>query len=401
MIEKPMLGRTDAIYWYILQTHDTAEVAFNRYLNAVKSTEIFSGKNESEKWVRLMGNRHIFFKSGENYEDLRIETLDGAIIDEYRQQHPELWPRIIRPMLGRRKGWAEFLSTANGFDHFHDLYEFAKADKTGQWETFHAPSTEAWWWTPEEIASVKATMSEAEFAQEILSEFRNIRAGRAYISHGEHNQLPYTLWPTSDMDRQVTDKLPVVLGLDFNLSPMSWHLGQNDRSKWYWFDEIHLENSHTQEATGLLIQKLLNLKARKLLRAQPNVIVCGDATGKAGQRAAAGQSDYDIVLTELRRHDITFENVTPDSNPGIIDRVNTMNSKLKAADGSVSFFYNPQTCPWLKKDFDQTTWKTQGVLDPGRNRELTHATDSVGYSVCVLTPMKSIVEVGVPRIVVL
>lgn len=400
MVEKPLLGRQGAVYWYVLQTHDTATVAFKRYLQAVRNTPILVNKNLSEKFVEIIGNRFVFFKSGENFEDLRIETLDGLIIDEYRQQHPEMWPRVLRPMLARRKGWASFLSTANGYDHFFDLYEKAKADKTGEWETFHASSLEAPWWTPEEVESVKSTLDEAEYDQEILSNFRDLTAGKVYRSHGVHNQLPHTLWATNDPERLVTDRLPIILGLDFNLSPMSWHLGQHDKTRYYWFDEIHIEGSHTQEASGELIEKLMALRARGLMRAQPQIIVCGDATGKAGQRAAAGQSDYDILLGELKRHQFTFENITPDSNPLIKDRINNMNSKLKAADGSVSIFYNPEKCPALKKDFDRVVWKN-GILNEGKNKELTHASDSIGYPTNVLTPMQSIVEIGIPRIIVL
>lgn len=400
MLKRPLAGRPEGVYWYILQTHATAEIAFRRYLRLLRDTPFMTGWNLTDKRVTLVGGREVSFKSGENFQDLRTETLDGTIIDEYRQQHPELWSMVIRPMLARQKGWAEFLSTANGYDHFYDLAEAARNDQNGEWSFHHAPSTEAPWWTAEEVESARRTMSEAEFDQEIMSNFRDLTSGKVYISHGTWNQITHTPFLTSDPERQVSDRLPIVLGLDFNLSPMSWHLGQCDRLKWYWFDEIHLENSHTQEAAGLLIEKLCALRSRGLMRASPHLTVIGDATGKAGQRAAAGKSDYDIVLGALKEYSFTYDNATPDANPAIKDRINNMNAKLKAADGSSSFFYNPIACPALKKDLDRVVWKN-GVLDEGKKKELTHASDSVGYPVNILTPMKSMVEVGIPRIVVL
>jgi hypothetical protein len=395
------MARRDAVYWFILQTHSAAKVVYDRFLwQARQCPLLIEYKNGSDKLIRLDGNRNIFFKSGENYQDLRVETLDGVIIDEYRQQHPDLWPQVIRPMLGRRKGWADFLSTANGFDHFFDLYAKAENDQSGEWATFHSPSSEAWWWTPEEIASAKSDMSEAEFDQEIMSNFRDMTKDKVYRTHGPHNQWKTSLWPTNDPDKQVSDKLPIVIGLDFNLSPMAWHLGQCDRTKIYWFDEIHLPHSHTQEATQLLITKLLAIKDKGLLRAQPQLIVCGDATGSAGQRAAAAQSDYDIVLGGLKSAGFTIDNRTPSANPRVKDRINTMNTHLKAADGSVSFFYNPDTCPALKTDFDRVVWKADGVLSSGLKNELTHASDSVGYPTCVLLPLFNRLEVGNLRILV-
>ena len=357
-------------------------------------------KNQTELRVKLLNQSQIVFKSGESFDNLRGETLHFCIIDEVRDQSPNLWTMVVRPMLTTTKGHCRFISTPNGFDHFYDIFEFAGINESQGWARLQAPSTCNPMFTEDEMRAAKSIMTEPQFDQEIMANFREMTAGKVYISHGEHNQLPHTLWATNDPERQVTDKLPLILGLDFNLSPMSWHLGQHDRQRYYWFDEIHLEGSHTQEASGALIEKLMALKARGLMRSQPQIIVCGDATGKAGQRAAAGQSDYDIVLGELKRHGFTFNNVTPDANPMVKDRVNNMNSKLRAADGSVSIFYNPITCPSLKKDFDRVTWKN-GILNEGKNKELTHASDSVGYVTSVLTPMQSIIEVGVPRVVVL
>src|SRR6185295_20167970 len=123
MVYRPLQGREGGVYWYVLQTYAAAKIAFKRYLQLIQHTQFYQSNNKSELSVTLDNGANIFFKSGKNFEDLRAETLDGAVIDEMRQQHPELWPMVIRPMLGRRKGWAYFLSTPNGFDHFKDLYD--------------------------------------------------------------------------------------------------------------------------------------------------------------------------------------------------------------------------------------------------------------------------------------
>lgn len=367
------MGPENAVYWYVLQTYSAARVAFGRVKRTFNmSPGAFAKRpNESGLTITLNRGQQILFKSGKNFEDLRVETLDGVVIDEYRQQHKDLWPVVIRPMLARKKGWADILSTPNGFEHFYDLCEEAKADD--EWSFFQAPSTVAPWWTPEEIESAKKTMSEAEFAQEILAEFRDLTSGKAYLNHGPHNHR--TTSPFSKKGELISPYLPIVVGMDFNVTPIAWTLGQTNGEFFYWFDEIHLENSHTQEATAELIHRVKSHA--------PGVIVCGDASGNAMKTSAAGKSDYSIIGQMLTEAGIKFENVTPDSNPSVRDRVNAVNMKLRNAAGETSMWYHPEKCPNLKRDFERVVWKVgaQAILDQHKDPMLTHHSDSIGYPI--------------------
>jgi len=380
---RPLQEKENAIYWYILQTHDAAEIAFKRYVKLFpREAQIFlftKKPNESSKTVFLRGGREVVFKSGQNFEDLRAETLNGVIIDEFRQQNPLLWTSIIRPMLARFNAWADIYSTPNGFDHTYDLYNDALIDP--DFGVFHAPSTEAWWWTREEILSAKRTMSPEMFAQEIMAEFRDMSSGKVYVSHGSWNMREDNPFYK---EGPIHPSLPVLVAMDFNLSPMAWTLGQKRSEHFHFFDEIWLKKSHTPEAAEVLAQKILELNPKY------GIILAGDASSKSGQRAAAGQSDYDIICQTLDRYNIKWDNQTPDSNPGIKDRINTMNSKLRAATGETFITYNPVKCPHLKKDFDRVVWKTgtdRLFEDQTKDPDLTHSSSGVGYLVCALSPL--------------
>jgi hypothetical protein len=398
MFRRPMAGRSNGMYWYILQTHTAAEVAFNRYVKLFprESWKYLWAKkpNESEKTVFLSGGRQVQFKSGQNFDDLRVETLDGCIIDECRQQDKRLWTQVVRPMLGRRKGWCDFYSTPNGYDWFYDLAQDAK--NLPEWDIVKAPSWEAWWWSPDEIASAKSTMSEPEFAQEIGAEFRDLTSGRAYMLFGDHNKTDECPWMPGKLFSPYD---PITLALDFNLSPMAWTLGQLNADRWWWFDEIHLVNSHTMEAAVELRDRLLVLKQLGH-RGEPSVILCGDATGKATQRSS-NQSDYDIVKSVLKDAKISFRDETPESNPPIKDRVNAVNSRCKNALGEVNMWVHKINCPKLIYDFERVTWKpgAEFILNPGKLKELTHNTDGVGYPIHRFTPTRGVANIGKTRII--
>ena len=397
MLVKPLQGRTGGVYWFIEPTFTGAQIAFNRMWDLIRPAQhllLGAIPNKTELLIPLVGNRKIFFKSGEVFENLRMETLDGCIIDEYRQQRPELWGRVIRPMLAKRKGWCDFLSTTNGFEHFYDLFEMAKANTRGEWATFHAPSSEAWWWTPEELASARASTSQAEYEQEYEAKFHNIHVGKAYSSEGDWNRRPFS--PFSSRNELVSKYLPITVGLDFNVNPMSLHLCQFRNESSYWFDEIHIENTNTQECATELVERLVKLRSQGLLtQSHPQVQLVGDATGES-RSTKATQSDYDIICQALEGAGISWTNLTPKSNPPVKQRVNTMNARLRNANGDTTFYYNPVTCPWLKRDFDRVSWKmgAESLLDQVTDRSLTHASDSVGYPVCVLAPIELYGSVG-------
>lgn len=369
------------IHWFVSPTHEQAKIQYRRLVGMLwPCREILLKKNQSELRLKFINQSEISFKSGEVGQNLRGATLNSVIIDEVRDQPSDLWSMVLRPMLTTTKGRASFISTPNGFDQFYDMAQMHKTDS--EWSFFSAPSTCNPLFTQNEFEAARKSMSEAVFAQEILAEFRDLTAGKAYLNFGPHNiqvESPFT----SGLDR-VNQYLPIHVGLDFNLSPMSWNLAQKKGDHLHFFDEISLIGSHTQEAARVLIEKV---KDHKL-----GIILCGDATANASQRAAAGQSDYDILCQMLDSAGVRWMNLTPESNPRVKDRVNTMNARLKSATGSVHITINPESCPKLVKDLERVVWKVgsdTAILDPGSDRMLTHMSDGAGYLVCQVLPIDS------------
>lgn len=274
-------------------------------------------------------------------------------------------------MVTRSKGWVDFLSTPNGYDHFYDLAEYAKYVARTDWKYFAAPSMEAPWWTHEEIQSARENMSPGEFKQEIMAEFVEIAQGKVYVNHGSHNQK--TENPFARPGEMYSPYLPITVGMDFNVGSMAWSLGQVKYDEFYVADEIYLEDSHTEEAAILL--------ADKVKHHQAGVEIIGDATGKARKSSSAGKTDYSIVEEVLSSRGIPYVNRTPSVNPAVKDRVNMFNLHLQSSSGKIKFWYNPVTCPILKRDLERVMWRpgNNAVLDQIKDKTLTHMSDSWGY----------------------
>lgn len=370
-------------YWFVSPTYDQARVQYRRLVGMLyPCVDILQKKNQTELRVKLINQSQIRFVSGETLQNLRGETLNGVVVDEVRDQNPDLWTQVLRPMLTTTKGWAAFVSTPRGYDSFFDLFEKSKSEK--QWESFQAPSTCNPLFTVEEYEAAKKELSEAIFDQEINANFRDIHNGSAYINFNAQNlvdQNPFTLKPDP------SPYLPILIGMDFNLSPMSWILGQERAGDFYFFDEIYLERSHTQEAALELAARIKRLDNKCPVQ----VTLVGDATGKAGQRAAMGRSDLSIVEEILTQAGIRYENRTPESNPLVADRVNVVNSKLKDATGQPHIFIHKKNCPKLIRDLQRVVWK-QGTsalpkLDQTTDPTLSHMSDAMGYPICALSRM--------------
>ena len=50
------------------------------------------------------------------------------VLDEYGDQRPTVWGEIIRPLHTDRKGWATFIGTPKGKNHFYDIRQQAQGE---------------------------------------------------------------------------------------------------------------------------------------------------------------------------------------------------------------------------------------------------------------------------------
>ena len=127
--------------------------------------------NEAELRVDLTGDRRIQIFGADNPDALRGLYLDGAVFDEYGQMRPRVWSEVVRPALADREGWATFIGTPMGKNHFHDLYHGAEHDQTWHRALYTVKDTGV---LPEdELASARNTMAPEQYAQEFECSFES------------------------------------------------------------------------------------------------------------------------------------------------------------------------------------------------------------------------------------
>jgi len=151
------------------------------------------------------------------------------------------------------------------------------------------------------------------------------------------------------------------VGQDFNVEPMASAIFQYIDNKFYFIDELFLNNSDTFKTSAELKKK-----------GYGGARIIPDSTG--GNRKTSGQSDFDI----LRQAGFTIESTY---NPFVGDRVNNFN-RLLAADRVI---IDPR-CKKLINDLEKVTWKDNKLNQSGEAKLLTHISDAAGYGLWKLDP---------------
>jgi len=126
--------------------------------------------NESELRVDLPNGGRIRLYGADNYERMRGIYLDGVVLDEYGDMDPRAWAEVIRPALSDRKGWADFIGTPKGRNHFCEMWERAQGDP--EWFTQMLKASETNIVDAAELADARKTMTEDQFEQEYECSFQ-------------------------------------------------------------------------------------------------------------------------------------------------------------------------------------------------------------------------------------
>ena len=120
---------------------------------------------ESDLRVTLFNGSTITIYGADNPDALRGLYFDGIILDEYGDCKPTLWGEIVLPTLLDRKGWAVFIGTMKGKNHFYKTLERAKTEPS--WFHMELKASESGLLDADDLREARAEMTEAQYRQEM------------------------------------------------------------------------------------------------------------------------------------------------------------------------------------------------------------------------------------------
>ncbi|MFW6855376.1 terminase large subunit domain-containing protein [Burkholderia gladioli] len=357
--------------WYVAPSYRMAkQIMWIDLLEAIPRKWIRK-INETTLAVTLINGSRIELKGADKADSLRGVGIDFIVLDEFQDMTEETWTKVLRPTLADRGGHALFIGTPKAYNYLYAVYKNGqdpKMRKRGTWESWQFPTITSPFIPPAEIAAARKDMDDKSFKQEFMASFE-VMAGRVYYAFDRNEHVGSYAF---------NENLPIWVGMDFNIDPMSTVLFQPQKSGEIWaVDEIVLFGSNTEEICEEL--------EKRYWRHQSRVTVYPDPAG--GQRQhARGETDLDI-LREKGFKRIKYRR----RNPFIADRVNAMNRMLRSADGTIRMRIN-EKCKHFIGSLEQTIYKP-GSRDVDKDAGTEHSADAAGYCIEIEFPVRKI-EIG-------
>ena len=348
-IDKP--GET---YFYCAPTYRMAKDIAWKTLKKLVPKMWIKSKNETDLKIELINDSSIELKGTENAMALRGRSLSGVVLDEAAFMDAEVWFEVIRPALADKQGWALFISTPDGTaSWFYDLWCFCEESEAKNWKRWSFTTVDGGNVPAEEVEAARAQLDARTFRQEFEASFENL-SGLVAVSFGDMN---------ISTDAKDISVMPLLLGVDFNVDPMSGICAVRDKENLYVFDEITLTGGATTWDFAEEITRRYGVDRR--------VIACPDPTGGARKTSGVGLTDHNI----LRRSG--FKVSSPRAPWKIRDKITAVNTALLDASGTRRTYIHPR-CKELIKSLRTLTYTPNTGL-PNKNLGVDHAFDAFGY----------------------
>lgn len=362
--------------WYVAPTYRMAkQIMWTDLLEAIPPKWIRK-INETTLSITLVNSTRIELKGADKADSLRGVGLNFLVLDEFQDMSQETWTKVLRPTLADKQGDAIFIGTPKAYNYLYEVYkngtrgEIYEDDKgrkrQNHWMSWQFPTITSPFIPASELESAKRDMDEKSFKQEFEASFETM-SGRVYY--------PFERSAHVGEEVQFNPKLPIWVGMDFNIDPMSTVIFQPQLDGTLWaVDEIVLFSSNTEEICEEL--------EKRYWRYQKQMTIFPDPAG--GQRQhARGETDMDI-LREKGFKKIRYRK----KHPAIADRVNAVNRMLRSADGTVKLKVSPK-CKSLIASFEQTIYKP-GSRDVDKATGTEHSADAAGYCIELEFPMRKV-----------
>lgn len=369
------------LIWYVAPTYGMARSILWDELKDSIPRRLVVNINETRMTIRLVNGTKIELKGADKPDTLRGVGLHLLVIDEAQDIREDTWYKVLRPTLASTRGDALIIGTPKSFNWLYELYMLGQRGMTfvtkkgrtkiNPWKSWQKPTITSPFIPRDEIEAARADMDEKSFRQEFEASFETM-SGRVYYAFDRAVHVG---------NYKFNPHLPIWIGMDFNIDPMSAVVCQPQRNGEVWIvDECIIPGSNTQEMAEEL--------GRRYFKYQKTTTIYPDPAGAARSTKGRGESDLDILresgfvrLKYRRKH------------PKVADRINAVNRMFKTANGSIKMRVD-NTCKHTISSLEQTIYK-KGTREIDKSRGEEHATDALGYNVDLEFPVREITIMGI------
>ncbi len=335
--------------------------------------------NKVDKIIKFSNGSEILFSSLEDPEKFKSLNLHWAEIEEASQISDSSFKQLLGRLRNtyRGKNWVDFRYRLFGHTN-------PQAEKGWIWQRFveHAkenyrliiaPTTNNIHLPPHFIESMKESFDEEYYKINVLGEFGDYSSGLVVKGFSDENKLKLKYNPN----------LTLHLTCDFNVDPMCWALAHKDEDNVYFFDEIVIENTSTQQCIEEFIKRYPKHKS--------DIIINGDASGD-NRSTQSEYTNYAIIKKAL--YNYGYDKVKfklRDYNPPILSRISAFNARVKNSNNERHLFIDPRKCKWILYNIYNLSFKegTSIVNVPTHNqiktnrdfKFLEHPFDAISYLV--------------------
>lgn len=313
--------------------------------------------NEADLSITLKNRSVITLRGSDNPDSLRGVGLNCVVLDECAYMEQRVWSEVIRPALSDTGGSAMFISSPAGRNFFYELYQKGVDGEPG-WESWQFTTLQGGNVPAEEIEYARKELDAKTFEQEYEAQFTNYHGIVYYNYHPEESVL----------DMEYKKGRTLLIGMDFNIDPMSAIVMQKSEDKLNVIDEIIIYSSNTDEMCDEI----------KFRYPKESIIVYPDPAASQRRTSAGGKTDIHILQNAGFR--VRHRN----SHPFVRDRINSVNSRLLSGDNKRHLFINTK-CRHLRESLARQTYK-EGTAIPDKSSGYDHA--------CFVADQKVLTDTG-------
>ena len=235
--------------WYVAPTYSMAKQIVWDDLRGIIPRRWIRKVNETSMRVTLVNGVQIQLKGADRPDTLRGVGLTYVVLDEFQDMRPDVWDKVLRPTLATTRGGALFIGTPKSYNHLYDHYKRGQNPllrARREWASWQFKTADSPFVPLDEIEHARRDLDPKTFRQEFEASFETM-SGQVYYAYSrKENVGRYPFNP----------KLPIWLGQDFNIDPMSTCVMQPQPSGEVWVvDELVIFNSNVKEVCEELERK--------------------------------------------------------------------------------------------------------------------------------------------------